>query len=209
MKQSFSSLLLIIFSSFLFVGCQSSSYVPEASPFPTPVVQNKLLTSTSSAALLQPSPTASSSAKPSSRPSVKPTTTLLPSPSPVTSFDLNLESITLSTAPMVADPSWNGVIDAKSSGNFSLERRPGSYAITVAVRNNGLEPAMNVTYEVIVDGQSTKLVKDRIDQGTAHRERIMDLPNDDKRHEVKVNISVSMSESDPHNNSHSFSYQIK
>lgn len=197
--------IVLVFIAIVLTACRPESEESNtATPSPTVIVSEP-----------GPSPLATASAIPTPVISPKPTSqvtpkpSLLPSPSPTTTFDLNLENIILSTAPMASEPSWHGVIHAKGSGEFELERRQAAYAITVFVRNNGQVPAENVTYEVIVDGQSTKFVKDRIDQGTTHKERIMELPNDDKWHEVRVNISVDMLESNPHNNSHSFSYRIK
>lgn len=205
LKLSKTKLIAIVVCAYLLSSCNKQESTELIQPLPTPEVVE------------QESPQVPTvSVMPTTSPlvSIKPKTSVSPKPKasptpPATTFDLNLENITLSTSPNVAEPSWHGVIAAKSAGHFDLERRSSAYAASVKVRNNGQEPALEVTYELIIDDVSTRVIKDRIDQGTSHSIRIGELPNDDKRHTVRVNISSAKAESNPGNNSHAFTYQIR
>lgn len=155
-----------------------------------------------------PSLTPTQGATTSASPKATSSASISPSPSPTT-FDLNLENILFSHSPEPANPEHSGVINARSQSEFTFARQTSAQSITLIVRNNGHEPAEKVTYEVIIDDKSIRFVKDRIDQQTSHSERVIELPDENKKHSVRVNIFSDKPESNVENNSYNFTYQYQ
>lgn len=150
------------------------------------------------------------SPKPISMPSPKPSPTPSPIPLPTPDdFDLHLESILFSSAPMVSESSWHEIPNAIGVSHLELKKLTSPYAPSVWIRNNGHEAAENVVIEMTVDSVSTRKTKDRIDPQTHYGERLDNLPDDDTVHRVKIVISSSHTEGNLGNNSHEFTYQIR